>query len=80
MSLGAFGRELVPGPESWSWDSLDITLYNLAGQYRSQYGDKMLVNYESKNLRVTEDFLWRYRDRGILRHTKYPLPRFWKIS
>jgi len=61
-----------PDPELSSWDSLDIILYSLAGQYRPRYeGDKMLVNYESKDLRDTENFLWRFRERGILRHKEY---------
>jgi len=70
VSLGAIGRKHDPGDpgsELWSGDSLD-TLYNLAGQYRSRHeGDKMLVNYENENIRDADSFLWRYRERGILR-------------
>jgi len=75
VTLEAFGHKFglgSPGAESSSWDSLVIILYNLAGQYRPQHeGDKMLVNYKSKNLRDTENFLWRFRERGILRHKEY---------
>jgi len=57
---------VTPDTELWSWDSLDIALYDLAGQYRPRHeGDGMLVNYESKNLRDTENFLWRYRGGGV---------------
>jgi len=72
VSLGVFGRKpypRAPGPELTSWDSLDITLYNLAGQYRPRCeGDKMVVNYESRKLCDTENLLWRYRERGVLQH------------
>ena len=75
VTLEAFGHKSEHGPpdtESSSCDSLDIILYNLAGQYRPRHeGDKLLVNYESKNLRDTGNFLWRFRERGILRHKEY---------
>ena len=65
--VGPPGSELSP-----PWDSLDIIMYDLAGQYRPQReGDKMLVDYESSNLRDTENFLWRFRERRVLRHKQY---------
>ena len=55
-----------PGSELSSWDSLAIILYNLAGQYRPRReGDKMLANYENKDLRGTWNFLWRFRERDF---------------
>ena len=73
--MEAFGHKGHSDPhdsEPSSWDSLDTILYNLAGQYRPRHeGDQMLVNYESRNLCDTENFLWRFRERGILRHKQY---------
>ena len=52
-----------------SWDSLDIILYNLAGQYQPQHdGDKMLVQFIHVTSTPSDmrNFLRRYRERGTL--------------
>jgi len=59
-----------PSPDSSLWDSPDIILYNLAGQYQPRHeGDKMLVEFVYSNPAPckTANFLRRYRERGTLR-------------
>ena len=60
----------APGFDWDSWDSLDVILYNLAGQYRPRYdGDKMLVHFIHVTSTPSDmrNFLRRYRERGTLR-------------
>ena len=52
------------------WDSLDMILYDLAGQYKPRHeGEKMLVElvYENKNPPEVENLLRRYSKRGTWR-------------
>ena len=71
-AFGYGGYTESPGSELPSWDSLDTILHNLDGQYRPRHeGDKMLVKYESRDLRDTRNFLWRFRERGVLQHNEH---------
>jgi len=59
-----------PSPDSSLWESPDVALYNLAGQYQPRHkGDRMLVEFIHANpaLCKTANFLRRYRERGTLR-------------
>jgi len=57
-----------PGLDLSLWDSLDVILYNLAGQYRPQCeGGKMLVELDvDVDYSGVELFLRRFRERGTL--------------